>query len=45
MRAERLGIILGPTDALEGVARLVIRHPENAAEAQSASGSAEQEML
>jgi hypothetical protein len=45
MRAERLAAISRPTDALERVPRFIIGHPEDADEAQRASGGAEQKML
>ena len=45
MRAERLAAVCGPTDALECVARFVVRHAKNLAQAEGTSGGAEQEML
>ena len=45
MWTERLSIICGPANALERVARFVVRHAHDLREAQGASGGAEQEML
>jgi hypothetical protein len=45
MWTERLAAIRGPTDTLEGVARLIVRHPHDLREAQRPSCGAEQEML
>jgi hypothetical protein len=45
MWAERLALICRPANALERVARFVIRHAYDLREGQRASGGAEQEML
>ena len=45
MWTERLSIICGPANALERVARFVVRYAHDLREAQGASGGAEQEML
>src|SRR5437016_5467358 len=45
MWAERLAAICGPANTLERVACFVVRHAENSAQAEGASGGAEQEML
>src|SRR5579864_3413304 len=44
-RAERLALVIGPADALEGFPSLLLRHARNAREAQRAGSGGEEEVL